>query len=132
MLLSRGAALLLALCLLLTPLCAARCNLASCLPGVPQSTDGCHQQSRKTGGAASFSSVLATSCPTAESLFLTLPGQQLRLLHSRSNRYSLIASAALDSLPAKTSANIDPLQILTRDSSPGDSLPTPAITPLRL
>ena len=132
MLLSRGTALLLTLCLLLAPLCVTRCNVASCLPGMPQSsTHGCHQHFANNGNSVSFSPVLPAYCQTADSLFITLPGQQVRLLQSLSNHDLLIPSAEPDSLPAETFAGMDPLPGLARDTSPG-CVSIPPIVPLRL
>ena len=128
---SRGAALLLASCLLVAPLCASRCNLASCLLGVPQqSGDGCHHELARAGGnAISFLLILSTSCQNADSLFIAPPVQQLRL-PSVANFHPLFLALPIDLLyPAPRGGTA---VFLARDSSPGSASSAPTISPLRV
>lgn len=134
-LVSRGTASLLLLCLLVAPLCAARCSMVSCSPsgtGDPSSS-GCHPGfAQSSGNAISFFSILSTSCRNADALFVALPGHQFRLLHTLANHPLPISLAARSPLSAKTAIGLNASRIVPRDSSPGDPLFTSSIPPLRL
>jgi len=130
---ARGSAFLLALCLLIAPLCSSRCALASCLPtGMPQQPQGsCHHHAPKARSTDSFSSILPVSCQTTDALLLTLPVQQFRLLPS-ANHGSHALFAVLDSAYAPVSISVDPPRIHQPDASPGDSLSASRIRSLRI
>ena len=129
---SRSAAILLASCLLVAPLCASRCNLASCLLGVPQqSGDGCHQEFVLAGGnAISFLSILSTPCQNTDSLFIAPPVQQLRLWPSVANLHPLFPALPIDLLDPTPSGGTG--VFLARDYSPGSASSAPTISPLRV
>jgi hypothetical protein len=129
---SRSAAILLASCLLVAPLCASRCNLASCLLGVPQqSGHGCHHEFAQAGGnAISFLSILSTSCQNTDSLFIAPPVQQLRLWPSVANLHPLFLALPIDLFYPAPSGGTD--VFLARDSSPGSASSAPTISPLRV
>jgi hypothetical protein len=130
-LLSRLSSLLLVLCLLAAPLCAARCTLFSCAqPDThEQSTTGCHHQSRHSGGSSVLAGVIASTCPPADSLLTTLPAQQSRLLSADSDSHWL--STILNSPSVSKASVLIAFRISNRGSSPGDSASLLLNAPLR-
>src|ERR1700719_338544 len=133
-LLSRGTASLLTLCLLIAPLCVTRCTLSSCFQvnSHQNSAPGCHHQSTQSHGSRTLAPTPALSCVPTDSFLTALPAQQQRLLPSASSYDSswLSANQSVSSLPPVH----DPiaLRIPIRDSSPGDSASVLLNVPLRL
>jgi hypothetical protein len=132
--LSRGTASLLMLCLLIAPLCAARCNLTSCLPSsVPQQAPGgCHHAVAKSHGTANLAALPTISCQTADALLAALPAQQIRALQSSSNHGAHTLFAALFSPITRTSDHAITLCVSLQSSSPGDFPFPSSVTPLRI
>jgi hypothetical protein len=93
--LSRASALALAFCLLIAPLCAARCSLSTCFPAsAPSESGACHHHTSKSHHSPSLASIPAASCQIADSLFTGAPTPQFRLVPSPANSQSLAASSA--------------------------------------
>jgi hypothetical protein len=86
----------LTLCLLIAPLCAARCSLSTCLPtsAPSESSSACHHHTSKSHHSPSLASIPATSCQIADSLFTAAPTSQFRLIPPPANSHSLAASSA--------------------------------------
>jgi hypothetical protein len=80
--LSRISAAGLTLCLLIAPLCAARCSLSNCLPAAAASSSSraCHHHISKSHNSAGLASAPANSCQITDSLFTALPAPCVRLL----------------------------------------------------
>jgi len=132
--LARCNSLLLTLCLMAAPLCATRCALASCFQtnSPQQSSTGCHHQFAESQGNFVFAAIPAASCLPTDSLFTTLSAPQSRLLLTISNHDAPQLSASI-STPAGTKPfDSSRFRNLSLDSSPGDFVEIPSITPLRL
>src|SRR6202021_3678793 len=80
-LLSRGPAPLLALCLLIAPLCATRCTLSSCFDvnSHQNSALGCHHPSTQSHGSCTLAATPGPSCLPTVRFLTALPPQRHRV-----------------------------------------------------
>jgi hypothetical protein len=129
--LSRAIASLLALCLLITPLCSARCALAACLPASAptHSAGGCHHSSAKSHAATSLAAVAPASCQSADSLFDALPTRQTLSPKTRTSPVVQLFFAASSTSDDGISNHSSEFARLAPDSSPD---PHSSLNPLRL
>ncbi len=132
--LARITALAVALCLLIAPLCSARCSLSSCLPTTApeQASSGCHHHAVIPHDASTIAGDRASSCQTADSLFDAIPSQFSRLLtpvdtSTTPSQFVFLAAQSSTSMVAT-----DSLALAERDSSPGISRSAFSNSSLRL
>ena len=129
--LSRAATSLLALCLLVNPLCSARCALATCLPASKSvhPAGSCHHSSTNSHAATSIAAASLASCQSTDSLSDALPVKQplsLKSLPSPTLQFLFVPRSRW------TAAISNPSSAIVQrvpDSSPG---PLSPLTPLRL
>ena len=120
--------LLLVICLLIAPLCSARCAVNSCLPPTaPAQAAGCHHHS--TSPQSESVAAFSLSCQTSDSLLTTLPTNTIRSLQPTARHITASTSFFPVVVTMVAFVSFYPGQF---DSSPGrQSLPW-SVTPLRL
>jgi hypothetical protein len=119
--------LLLAICLLIAPLCSARCAVDSCLPPTaPAQPAGCHHH----GASPQSESIaaLSLSCQTSDSLLTTLPANTIRFLQPIARHISSAVFSPV-SVPILASVSLHSGQFAP---SPGQQPSPRLVTPLRL
>ena len=130
----RSTASLLTLCLLIAPLCATRCSLASCLPSsAPQQSEGgCHHAAAKSHAALALAALPAISCQTTDALLAARPAHQTRSLPSTLNKGTRALSSALISSVTQAPDLAITLRASRQDSSPGSYSFHSSVAPLRI